>query len=252
MVNPGEMCGSIAAQSLGETLTQMTLNTFHFAGVSSQNITLGVPRIQEIINCSKNIKGASMMIFLKKEYKFSPEEVHKLISSLEFTTVGQLTTHSEIYYEPKNTETCIEEDEDLVFMEEPNLDCSPWVLRICIDPVLLGRKGITLDEIIKKIEKYSPDGTSILSSLETADPIVIRIRLQEASDFAYNDIKKIEQFLLHDMSIKGFCTKVSYRRQESKKYTTNGVATEGNNEGEFILETSGTDIKRVLRMPKVD
>lgn len=44
----------------------MTLNTFHFAGVSSQNITLGVPRIQELINVAKNIKGAYMTIYLDK------------------------------------------------------------------------------------------------------------------------------------------------------------------------------------------
>lgn len=62
-------------------------------------------------------------------------------------------------------------------MEAENLNCSPWVLRICIDPVLLGRKGITLSEIIEKIEYHSPRDTSILHSLETADPIVIRIRL---------------------------------------------------------------------------
>lgn len=54
------------------------------------------------------------------------------------------------------------------------------------------------------------------------------------------------------MNIKGFCTKISYRRQESKKYTEKGIEIEGSNEGEFILETSGTDIKRVLRMPKID
>ena len=44
MVFPGEMVGALAAQSIGEPATQMTLNTFHFAGVSSKNVTLGVPR----------------------------------------------------------------------------------------------------------------------------------------------------------------------------------------------------------------
>ena len=43
-VAPGEMVGAMAAQSIGEPATQMTLNTFHFAGVSSKNVTLGVPR----------------------------------------------------------------------------------------------------------------------------------------------------------------------------------------------------------------
>ena len=54
-VNPGEPVGSIAAQSIGEPGTQMTLKTFHFAGVASKNITLGLPRIEEILNNTKNI-----------------------------------------------------------------------------------------------------------------------------------------------------------------------------------------------------
>lgn len=55
LVNPGEAVGAVAAQSIGEPGTQMTLKTFHFAGVASMNITLGVPRIKEIINAVKDI-----------------------------------------------------------------------------------------------------------------------------------------------------------------------------------------------------
>ena len=51
----GTAVGAIGAQSIGEPGTQMTLKTFHFAGVASMNITLGVPRIREIINASKSI-----------------------------------------------------------------------------------------------------------------------------------------------------------------------------------------------------
>lgn len=47
--------GAICAQSIGEPGTQMTLKTFHFAGVASMNVTLGVPRINEIINATKHI-----------------------------------------------------------------------------------------------------------------------------------------------------------------------------------------------------
>ena len=57
---PGEMVGAMAAQSIGEPATQMTLNTFHFAGVSSKNVTLGVPRLKEIINISKRPKVQEM------------------------------------------------------------------------------------------------------------------------------------------------------------------------------------------------
>ena len=56
LVSPGEAVGVLAAQSMGEPITQMTLNTFHNAGVAAKNVTLGVPRFEELINASKDIK----------------------------------------------------------------------------------------------------------------------------------------------------------------------------------------------------
>ena len=61
------MIGTVAAQSIGEPTTQMTLNTFHFAGVSAKNVTLGVPRLTEIINIAKNIKTPSLSVYLVGE-----------------------------------------------------------------------------------------------------------------------------------------------------------------------------------------
>jgi DNA-directed RNA polymerase II subunit RPB1 len=54
---------------MGEPATQMTLNTFHQAGVSAKNVTLGVPRLKEIINVAKNIKTPSMKIYLLPKYR---------------------------------------------------------------------------------------------------------------------------------------------------------------------------------------
>ena len=66
IVNPGEMVGMIAAQSVGEPTTQLTLNTFHFAGVASKsNVTRGVPRIEEILRLTKNPKNPSLTVHLK-------------------------------------------------------------------------------------------------------------------------------------------------------------------------------------------
>lgn len=65
IAQPGEMVGALAAQSLGEPATQMTLNTFHYAGVSAKNVTLGVPRLKEIINVSKKPKTPSLTVFLQ-------------------------------------------------------------------------------------------------------------------------------------------------------------------------------------------
>nr|XP_034354246.1 DNA-directed RNA polymerase III subunit RPC1-like [Arvicanthis niloticus] len=66
-MEPGSAVGALCAQSIGEPGTQMTLKTFHFAGVASMNITLGVPRIKEIINASKAISTPIITAQLDKD-----------------------------------------------------------------------------------------------------------------------------------------------------------------------------------------
>ena len=68
LVAPGESVGIISAESLGEPGTQMTLNTFHFAGVAEMNVTVGLPRIIEILDGRKLIKTPMMEIFLEKPH----------------------------------------------------------------------------------------------------------------------------------------------------------------------------------------
>ena len=68
------MIGCIAEQSIGEPATQMTLNTFHYAGVSAKNVTLGVPRLKEIINIAKRIKTPSLTVYLRREWASDREE----------------------------------------------------------------------------------------------------------------------------------------------------------------------------------
>ncbi len=65
---PGECVGVIGAESIGEPGTQMTLNTFHFAGVSEMNVTTGLPRLIEILDGRKNISSEIMQVYLKKPY----------------------------------------------------------------------------------------------------------------------------------------------------------------------------------------
>merc|ERR1711959_550909 len=67
MLMPGEAVGAVAAQSIGEPATQMTLKTFHFAGVASMNVTLGVPRIKEIVNASQTISTPIIKVILRDE-----------------------------------------------------------------------------------------------------------------------------------------------------------------------------------------
>lgn len=68
------MCGTPAAQSIGEPATQMTLKTFHYAGVSSKNVTLCAPRLKEIINVANNIKTPSLSVYLEPEIS---ESIHR-------------------------------------------------------------------------------------------------------------------------------------------------------------------------------
>lgn len=82
-MDPGEAIGIIAAQSLGEPATQMTMRTFHFAGVSALNVTLGLPRVIELLDARKNPKTPIMNIYLKKEIEKDEKKVTSLVQKIK-------------------------------------------------------------------------------------------------------------------------------------------------------------------------
>ncbi|AFZ81260.1 DNA-directed RNA polymerase III C1 subunit, putative [Theileria equi strain WA] len=85
---PGEAIGALGAQSIGEPATQMTLKTFHFAGVASMNVTLGVPRIQEIINASASIITPIIEVPLVNKHDY--DYALSVKARIEKTTLGQI------------------------------------------------------------------------------------------------------------------------------------------------------------------
>jgi DNA-directed RNA polymerase subunit A" len=87
LVNPGESVGIISAESIGEPSTQMTLNTKLLAGVSEMNVTLGIPRIIEILDGRKIIKTPMMEIGLNK--KFSEKEIKKFARKIRDTLLKE-------------------------------------------------------------------------------------------------------------------------------------------------------------------
>ncbi|XP_073009025.1 DNA-directed RNA polymerase III subunit 1 isoform X1 [Typha latifolia] len=87
-VEAGAAIGAIGAQSIGEPGTQMTLKTFHFAGVASMNVTLGVPRIKEIINAAKNISTPIITATLLSDRDVLSARIVK--SSIEKTVLGEV------------------------------------------------------------------------------------------------------------------------------------------------------------------
>mmetsp|Transcript_21791 Transcript_21791/g.51688 ORF Transcript_21791/g.51688 Transcript_21791/m.51688 type:complete len:1361 (+) Transcript_21791:193-4275(+) len=103
LAHPGEMCGALAAQSIGEPATQMTLNTFHLAGVGGGNVTLGIPRMREILMvASQNPATPLMTLPLRPTAAQRPEggkegesdggigRARALTASLKRVTLGQL------------------------------------------------------------------------------------------------------------------------------------------------------------------
>ncbi|XP_074317264.1 DNA-directed RNA polymerase III subunit 1 [Silene latifolia] len=93
-IEPGTAIGAIGAQSIGEPGTQMTLKTFHFAGVASMNVTLGVPRIKEIIAASKKISTPIIMAKLVDEDNMERAETIK--GQIEKTSLGQVAKSIDI------------------------------------------------------------------------------------------------------------------------------------------------------------
>ncbi len=95
-VEPGEASGIVAAQSIGEPGTQMTLRTFHFAGVKERDVTLGLPRLMELVDARKIPAKPSMDVYLDEGYKTSKEKAVKVANEILFTRIGNVVEYSEV------------------------------------------------------------------------------------------------------------------------------------------------------------
>lgn len=127
LVEPGEAAGIVAAQSIGEPGTQMTMRTFHYAGVAEINVTLGLPRLIEILDVRKNPSTPMMTIRLLPEYARDREKAREIANRIEATYV---TDVSEIVTDLRTMQIIIKPDEKA-----------------------LERKGLSLEKLKKKIEK---------------------------------------------------------------------------------------------------
>ncbi len=116
-VQEGEPVGIVTAQSIGEPGTQMTLNTFHFAGVAEIDVTLGLPRIIEIVDARKSIKTPTMTIYLKEEYSKDREDVLEVTKDIESTNIEDLAKSTTF----DRLETRYEVELDEYEMEEKDL-----------------------------------------------------------------------------------------------------------------------------------
>lgn len=259
------MVGAIAAQSIGEPATQMTLNTFHFAGVSSKNVTLGVPRLKEIINIAKEVKTPSCTVHLEGTRKNDAEAAKLLVPLLEHTTLEKIVNKTEIWYDPNPTSTIIPEDDNLVslwaFTETLDADqmdlLSPWVLRIEFDRAAMIDKHLKMKTINGKIEAEYGEHVSVIHSEDNAAKLVMRVRIKytdlESSKEAggVDLLRTIEKNLLNEMPLCGI-------PGIAKVFMADPSVTQVSDDGSFqhkpqwVLETEGTNLLQVLSCPGVD
>lgn len=128
LVQPGEPVGIVAAQSIGEPGTQMTLRTFHFAGVRELNVTLGLPRLIEIVDARKTPSTPMMKIYLKEEYKNNVEKVLEIARRLEYTKVQNVVSSIDI-------------------------DLANFALILVLDPDMMRDKGVSFSDVVSALKK---------------------------------------------------------------------------------------------------
>ena len=271
-VNPGEMVGVLAAQSIGEPATQMTLNTFHFTGISSKNVTLGVPRLKEILNCATNIKTPTMTIYQEGNKIKDKESAKALRSVVEHTTLRSVTDATEIYYDPDVQSTVITSDQDMVesywiIPDDAGVEAhrqSRWLLRFILGRRKLLDKGLTVQEVAARIKESYRNDLAVIFSDNNADEQVIRIRMirdgkGEEDEDVEEDLllKQMERFMLDGITLRGvpsiqrvFMTPASYimtRDDGSLFYHKSDPSVQ-----EWMLETDGSSLAAVLALPGVD
>ncbi|RWQ92225.1 putative DNA-dependent RNA polymerase II largest subunit [Paecilomyces variotii] len=271
--NPGEMVGVLAAQSIGEPATQMTLNTFHFAGVSSKNVTLGVPRLKEILNVATNIKTPSMTVYQEPGRAHDKESAKQLRSVVEHTSLRSVTEATEIYYDPDIQTTVIENDRDMVEsyfiipedVTEDSSRQSKWLLRIILSRPKLLDKGLTVQDVATRIKEAYPKDIAVIFSDNNADEQVIRIRQvqdykeeEEDDDTEYDvTLKKLEQHLLDTLTLRGVAgvERAFINEKDKVRVLEDGSLFQSKSDPlckEWVLETSGSSLGEVLAIPGVD
>ncbi|KAF2300462.1 hypothetical protein GH714_013595 [Hevea brasiliensis] len=121
-VEPGTAIGAIGAQSIGEPGTQMTLKTFHFAGVASMNITQGVPRIKEIINGAKKIN--TPIITAELEHNTNVNAARIVKSRIQKTTLGQVAKSIKIVMTSRSASVVVSLDMKTIQEAQLSLDAN--------------------------------------------------------------------------------------------------------------------------------
>jgi DNA-directed RNA polymerase subunit A' len=148
LMEPGEAVGIVAAQSIGEPGTQMTLRTFHYAGVKEQNVTLGLPRLIEIVDARRIPSTPIMTIYLTGEHRKSKEGAVEIARSIIYTSLEDLA--SAIYADPIQEEIMVELNKSM--MEDRAITMDELEERLQVQNATVKVKDDTVQIKPKKIE----------------------------------------------------------------------------------------------------
>ena len=203
-VNAGECVGLVSAESIGEPGTQMTLNTFHFAGVAEMNVTTGLPRIIEIFDAQKSIKTPMMEIFLKSPHNIL-DNIKKFATKIKETTFGE-------------------------FVSEYSLNIFDQTLKVSFNKELLEDFNLTVKDLSKSIKTRSKGFTMGLD--DHSITFTQKAKAEEMKDL-YN--LKAKLHVIKVAGVKRIKQVLPVKRGE-----------------EYIILTSGTNLKDVLALPEVD
>ncbi len=209
LVEPGEAVGTVAAQSIGEPGTQMTLRTFHYAGVAELNVTLGLPRLIEILDMRRTPSAALMTVYLEPPYSKDREKARALAQEIEMTTVEDVISEMET---------------DLINMQ----------LLLFLNRSRLKQKGLTPSDVVQALSQQLGPKTRI-----TLEDSKIRIKEEEGG---LSELRKLAM-RVRKLRLKGIrdITKVLVKK-EGEEYV---IYTEGSNFAE-VLRMEGVDKKRTV------
>jgi len=287
IIHPGEMVGIIAAQSVGEPTTQLTLNTFHNTGVASKsNVTRGVPRIEEILRLTKNPKNPSLTIALKEIDEMEQERASKYANMIEYTRLNDIVQSVQIYFDPDDNHSVIEEDREMLaqYYEYQKLISSSsssstyggggtkqsvekWILRMELDADKMLEKNITMDDVHFAIANAYSDRVSCIYSDYNESKLIFRIRVLnptnttaakkakgvdalDVSDDIYQ-LKSVQDLLLKKIVLRGVesISKVIPRKMQNMLVLQEGKYV---SKDLWILDTTGSNLLEVLGLAYID
>jgi len=216
--DPGECIGLIAAQSVGEPGTQMVLNTFHFSGVSEMNVTMGLPRIIEILDATKNISTPMMEIYLKKQSD-DAEELKKLLRRIKEVKLKDVAS-------------------------EFSINIADFTITVSLDEQKLEELQLAAPQVSKTISKVSK-----ASSVKTEkNSLVIKMPEKESLNILYKQKEKLKE--AHVGGIKGIKQVLLVKRDEEYIILTAGSNLKAISELEEIdlTRTTSNDVHEIANI----